>query len=86
MKGLLKREDYILATSLAVVCGVCLVVFYFQNKYKRIERWYYDHNKYLYILLELCYYLLFISFVFNARYLVYEFIKYLVKRNFGIKL
>lgn len=80
------RNEYILSGVLAVICGICLIIFYFNNKYKRIERWYYYHNKYLYILLELCYYLLFISFVFNARYIVYEVIKYIIRKNFGIKL
>lgn len=80
------RQEHILALVLAAVSGVCLLIFYFQNKYKRIERWYYYQNKYLYILLELCYYLLFISFVFNARYMVYEIIKHLIRKKFGIRL
>jgi uncharacterized membrane protein HdeD (DUF308 family) len=82
----LTRQEHILALVLAAISGVCLIVFYFQNKYKRIERWYYYQNKYLYILLELCYYLLFISFVFNARFMVYEIIKLLIRKKFGIRL
>ena len=80
------RQEHILALVLASICGICLIVFYFQNKYKRIERWYYYHNKYLYILLELCYYLIFISFVFNARYMAYEIIKHFIRKKFGIRL
>jgi hypothetical protein len=80
------KKEHLLATCLAAACGISLLIFMHFNKYKRVERWFYYHNKHLYILLELCYYLLFISFVFNARYLAYEAIGFMMLRFYGIKM
>lgn len=71
---------------IVVVCGITLLIFSKYNEYKRVERHFFTTNKYLYIVLEICYYLLFISFVYNARYLAYQGIKHLVHKYYKIKI
>lgn len=78
--------DILCSLIIAGICGISLLIFMHYNRYKRVERFYYYHDKYLYILLELVYYLLFISFVFNARFLVFETIKTLLRQRFNIDI
>lgn len=85
---MIKTIDTNIIVSLIIIfiSGVTLLSFAHLNKYKKVERYYYYHNKYLYILLELVYYLLFISLVFNARFLAYEAIKYFIYIRYKIKI
>jgi len=69
-----------------IVCSVSLLVYRRVNKYKRMDRYFYEHNKWLYILVQFCYYLLFISFVLNGRLLVYVVIEFFVWKFYGTKL
>lgn len=69
---------HLVSAAIAITSGLSMLVFMHYNRYKRVERFFYFHNKFLYILLQLCYYLLFISMVFNARYIVYEVAKYVI--------
>ncbi len=78
--------NIIVAFIIIFISGVTLLTFVHINKYKKVERYYYYHDKYLYILLELVYYLLFISFVFNTRYIIYEAIKYFIYVRYKIKI
>jgi hypothetical protein len=79
-------KEHVVATCLAVACGIVLLLFLRVNEYKRVERWFYYHDKYMYILLEFCYYILFISFVFNARFLAYELIALFLWKFYRIKM
>lgn len=78
----LELYRYLVSAIIVVTSGLSMLVFLHYNRYKRVERFFYFHNKYLYILLQLCYYLLFISFVFNSRFIVYEVAKYIIYINF----
>ncbi len=69
-----------------VICGFTLLTFSHYNEYKRIERHFFLTNKYMYIILEICYYLLFISFVYNSRYIVYKMIKFVIHKYYKIKI
>jgi hypothetical protein len=69
-----------------LVTGITILVFNHYNEYKRIERFFYNHNKYMYIVLEFTYYILFISMVFNIRFIAYEVIKHLSLKHLKIKL
>lgn len=73
-------------TVIVVICSITLVVHYHVNHYKRMDRFYYENNKWLYILSQLCYYIVFVAFVLNARYLVYITIEWLALKQFGITI
>jgi hypothetical protein len=79
-------ESIIPSICIIVICGFTLLIFSHYNEYKRVERHFFMTNKYLYIVLEICYYLLFISFVYNSRYLVYQLIKHLFQKYYKIKI
>lgn len=63
---------------ISIVSGITLLVFYHANHYKRMERYFYHTNKYLYITIEVTYYILFISFVYNTRFIAFEFFMYVI--------
>lgn len=71
---------------ITVICATTLLVFNHYNHYKNIERWYFRHHRWLYILLEIAYYLLIISLVFNGRYLAYMLIEAGIQYKFGTKI
>lgn len=54
--------------------GIILLYFYFHNKNRRIERYLIKHKKEYYIILELCYFILLLSFIYNVRFVVYDFV------------
>jgi hypothetical protein len=80
------KELIIFSIIICLITGISILVFNHLNEYKRIERWFYYYNKYYYILVNLCYYLLLISFIFNARYIVYSLIAYIMHKKFNIKM
>lgn len=67
---------HIVSVIIVIISSISLLMFHHVNKYKQVDRFFYYDNKYLYILLQLCYYLVFLSFVLNSRFLVYELIMY----------
>jgi hypothetical protein len=71
---------------ITVVCATTLLVFNHYNQYKNIERWYFRRHRWLYILLEIAYYLLVISLVFNGRFLVYTLIEAGIKYKYGLRI
>lgn len=58
-----------------LLAAIALIAFAKINEYKRVERFYYNHNQALYLLLTLSYYVLYISLVINGRFLVIELFK-----------
>lgn len=84
------KSDYVtgiyVCIFISIVSGITLLVFTEYNEYKRVERHFYKTDKILYILLEICYYLTFISFVYNSRYLAYQAIKYIIEKYYKIKI
>lgn len=83
-------SDYVIGIYvcifIAITCGITLLIFSKYNEYKRVERHFYKTDKFLYIILEICYYLVFISFVYNTRYLVYQAIKHYIHKYYKIKI
>lgn len=69
-----------------ILTSASLLIFSHYNKYKRIERYFYNNNKNLYIVIKICYNVLFISMVFNIRFVVYEIIKNISQKHFKISL
>lgn len=59
----------------AAVSGLALAYFFYYNKNRRVERFYYKHNKLLYALLMFACFLLAAGFVLNSRHLSSEFLK-----------
>ena len=69
-----------------IVCSITLLVYRHANHYKRMDRFFYEKNMWLYILLQFCYYLLFVSLILNGRFLVYIIIEFAVWKFYGVKL
>lgn len=69
-----------------IVCSVTLLVYRHANRYKRIDRYLYEHNKWYYVLSQFCFYLIFISFVLNARFLAYLLIEFVAWKFYKSKL
>ena len=80
------KELLVISAAICTFTGASMLAFNHVNQYKRVERWFYYYNKYYYVLVNLCYYLLLISFIFNARYLVYAGIAYVMHKRFKIKM
>jgi hypothetical protein len=57
----------------AACSGATLLYFYYHNKNRRIERYLLKNDRKLFLLLQFAYFILVISLVFNARYVVYQF-------------
>ncbi len=55
---------------ITVCAGLALLIFYFKNKDRRIERYFYNNKKELFLLLQLSYFILIVSFAFNSRFLM----------------
>lgn len=66
-----------------VVCSVALLMYHHVNRYKRMDRFFYENNQWLYILLQFCYWLLFVSFVLNLRYIAYVVFAFIVWKYTG---
>lgn len=79
-------ENIYSSVFIIVFCGITLLIFHHYNKYKRLERYLHDNKKALYILCELCYYLVFVSLVFNARFIAYKLISFLIYKYYKIKI
>lgn len=55
-----------------IFASIPIIVYSFLNEYDKITRWYYKNNKHCYILLQFSYWILMISLVLNARFLIYS--------------
>lgn len=80
--------EQIVYMSFFIVCvtAITLLIFNHYNKYKRLERYLYENKKEYYVISQICYYIIFISMVFNARYLVYQLIAFLLFKYYKIKM
>lgn len=54
----------------ALSAGLVLLYFYFHNKDRRVERYYIRHHKNIYVVLQIAYFVLIMSAVLNARFIV----------------
>lgn len=62
--------------SMFIIClGVIgLAYFIYYNDYRRIERYYYQHDRKLFVLLEVSMLIVVASILFNVRHIVMEFL------------
>jgi hypothetical protein len=47
---------------------ITFLLFHYNNSYRKIERYYYNENKTLFVLLEICILVIVFSFLYNIRY------------------
>jgi hypothetical protein len=71
---------------IVIVSSITLLVYHHVNKFKRMDRFYYENNKWLYIVTQLCYWIVFVSFILNARFIAYIIIEFIVFRYSGYRL
>ena len=57
---------------IACSTGLVLLYYYFHNRERRIERYLIRHKKEFFFLLQLCYFVLTLSLIFNVRFIIYE--------------
>lgn len=80
---LLITFEIIFSFFVAISSGLILLYFYYHNKNRKIERYLLKHKKCLFTLLQVCYFILVVSVVFNTRYIItiwlVEFNKSLMK-------
>ena len=65
---------------LIAIATLPLLAFHHKNKYKNMERYYYNNNKMMYIALQLSYYILALATVINARYIFFYYAKSYMKK------
>lgn len=66
-------ETIIYALAIVVFNSVLLLYYHFKiDPYKKIERFYFKHNKIEYGLFKASYFIIIASFVLNLRYIVHE--------------
>lgn len=53
-----------------LLCAIGLVYFFYKNENRKIERYYFKHNKYLYALLAFINFILIIAIIANSRNIV----------------
>jgi hypothetical protein len=62
--------EIIFCLSIAISAGIIILFYYFHNHERRIERYLLKHKKGLFVLLEIVYFILIVSVVFNTRYIL----------------
>ena len=65
---------------IAILSALCVLYFFYQNKGRKIERYYFKHNKYLFALLTFVNFLLMISAVMNGKYIASLIFEILFKK------
>lgn len=58
---------------IACSTGIILLYYYFQNKGRRIERYFMRHKKEFFFILQGAYFVLMISLVFNIRFIIFKY-------------
>ena len=62
------------------IAAVVLLYFKYKNDYQRIERYYFNHNRRLYIVLRAVHFFLLASILLNIRFVVYKYADALRKK------
>jgi hypothetical protein len=68
-----------MCTCITLFSGACLLAYYFANKNRRIERFYAEQKKQLYLLLKFVNFVLMVSFAFNSRFIGSHLFKILTR-------
>lgn len=76
---------YFSSIIIILISGATLLFTYHVNKYQQVDRFFYYQNTYLYILFQLSYYLVFLSFVLNTRFLVFEILSFAIRNYLGFQ-
>jgi hypothetical protein len=75
--------------AIAGTAGIILLYYFYHNNDKKIERYFLRHKKGLFVLLQITYFILIITVIFNTRYVISiwmtdlsnSMIKYIKKYN-----
>ena len=59
---------------------VVLLYFKYKNDYQRIERYYFKHNRRLYIVLRAAHFILLATILLNIRFYIYKYAEALRKK------
>lgn len=62
--------ELVVAVGLMLLSGAVWLVYRAANPFKGAEHYYAQRNKMAYRLMKLCYYVIIVAFMFNARYIV----------------
>ncbi len=65
---------------IACLTGLVLLYYYFQNRGRRIERYFMRHKKEYFFILQGAYFILMISLVFNIRFIIYNYAQQLLDK------
>jgi hypothetical protein len=76
---MLKRELYYNIFLFAAAI-VPIMIFSQANEYHKIERYFYNTNKWCYIAIQISYYILVLAAIVNARYFVFDVVHLVYKR------
>ena len=63
-----------LTLFIVVLTSAVILYFHFNNSYRKIERYYYNTDKNLFVLLEISLLIMVISLMFNLRHVILLFI------------
>lgn len=77
----LDKTVFINTFIIVAINGIALLFYHKKNPNKDAERYYHANEKHKYYLLKFAYSILFISFVFNTRYLVSTCLKIGLKHS-----
>lgn len=72
LKKKLDTKLLVYSFILVTLSSLSIAIYNKSNKYKRIQRYYYDNYRMLYILNEVCFFILISSLIYNSRYIVTE--------------
>ena len=71
--------------AIAIFSGSCLLYFYYHNKNRKIERYYFQESKKLFGILQFVISILMISTVMNGRFIASELLQMLTKNIYKLK-
>lgn len=62
--------EIIFCLSIAISAGIIILFYYFHNHERKMERYLLKHKKGLFVLLQIVYFILIISVIFNIRHII----------------
>lgn len=77
--------DTVICVLTALLAAIPVMVFIAYNKdSKKVERFYYHHDHQKYIILQICVFVLTVSFILNTRAIVFHYLKLFLDRWMAI--
>jgi hypothetical protein len=62
------------------LASMAVIILLYHNEYRKLEKYFYENNKSLFILLEICIFVILLSMVFNVRHIAYLMLGKLASR------